>query len=103
MNYNTELESNTYKKIQEFIKTLPLETPWRGVVCINILNGFLDTALKSEEQDPHRTMEALDHMFVQMVEIYKTQDVSSLDIELDDSTSSNLLELDPSSFSSNST
>lgn len=78
MEYDSNLELQTYKKIQQFIQTLPLETPWRGVVCMNILNGFLDTAMKSESENPHEVMAALDHMFVQMVEVYKTGNVDTI-------------------------
>jgi hypothetical protein len=83
MEYNTELELENYKKIREFIKTLPLDVPWRGVMCMNILNGFLEVAMKTDEEDPHAVMEALDHMFVQMVEVYKSGDTSILTGESD--------------------
>lgn len=71
MEYNTELESTIYKKIQDFITTLPLDQPWRGVICMGVLNGFLTSAM-SNQDNPHSIMEALDHMSVQMVEVYKS-------------------------------
>lgn len=80
---NTSLEIETYKKIQNFIQTLPLDQPWRGVMCMNILNGFIDTALKSEHENPHAVMEALDHMFIQMVEVYRSNNLDPLFGELD--------------------
>lgn len=77
MDHNIQLESETYKKIQDFIKTLPLDKPWRGVMSMNILNGFLETA-QSNQNNPHTIMEALDHMFIQMVEVYKSGNVDVL-------------------------
>ena len=71
MEYDIELEYAIYKKMQEFIKTLPLDKPWRGVVCMNVINGFLTSAM-SDQDNPHLIMEALDHMSVQMVEVYKS-------------------------------
>lgn len=105
MEYNTELESELYKKIQEFIKTLPLNQPWRGVVCMNVLNGFLTSAM-SNQDNPHSIMSALDHMSVQMVEVYKScntdilfgsDDLGDLDNQVDDNQS------DPSATTSTST
>lgn len=72
MEFDSKQETEIYKKIQDFIKTLPLEQPWRGVMALNILNGFLDTAMSSQQENPHEVMAALDHMFVQMIEVYKS-------------------------------
>lgn len=92
MEYNTELELENYKKILEFVETLPLDKPWRGVMCMNILKGFLEIAHKKDQEDNHSIMEALDHMFIQMVEVYKTRDISILtgdsDLNQDSSTNS---------------
>lgn len=72
MDPDPKFELETYKKIQDFIKTLPLTEPWRGVAAFNILNGFIETALTADSEDPHDIMMALDHMFIQMLEVYKS-------------------------------
>lgn len=55
---------------------------WRGMAALYCLQGFLNTSLNSPNDDPHATMESLDHMFVQITDIYKSgTDLTEKDLQ----------------------
>lgn len=74
---DTELETKIYSELSEHLGQILAEhgsdpqKKWRGIIAINCFKGFLDTALKSEQDNPHEVMAILDHMFVQLVDLYQ--------------------------------
>jgi len=85
---DTELETKIYKELSDHLNKIlqehgpnekPLEKKWRGLIAINCFKGFLDTALTSEQNNPHEIMSILDHMFVQLVDLYQNGPVLNPD------------------------
>ena len=83
---NTDLETQIYSDLKAHLDQVlqqhgdPTKEKWRGLGVFLCLNGFLETALNSKDDDPHSVMKVLDHMFVEMVDLYK-QGVSLADYE----------------------
>ena len=73
---DTELETKVYQELSNHFNQILAEhesnpKKWRGLIAINCFKGFLDTALHSEQDNPHEIMAILDHMFVQLVDLYQ--------------------------------
>ena len=82
---NTELENQIYQRLNSLLGEIiaqhgdPQQVKWRGMGTVYCLKGFLDTALQSQD---HGVMKTLDHMFIEMVDIYKSgADIDEEDIK----------------------
>jgi hypothetical protein len=84
---NEELENQIYTELKDKVDDILArygdinQHKWRGMAVMYCLQGFLNTAMNSSEGDPHSTMQALDHMFVQITDIYKAgTDITEKDL-----------------------
>lgn len=107
--FNIELETTIYTEILSHFREIlnkygdPKKYRWRGLGAVACMTQFIQTSMQSQYTDPHRTMEALDHMFIQMIDIYTASNqLDEMDIsELPDP--ANLREMEDSGKDKNIT
>lgn len=78
---DTALETKIYQELLDHLNRILaehgspneciLQKKWRGLITLNCFKGFLETALNTQQNNPHEIMAILDHMFVQLVELYQ--------------------------------